>query len=302
LSNGIKKDTFKVNISQVSVFLIVIFIISYLIPFVVLNSSKALQTGNNLLIFSIYGGILAFSFLLVAVLQLTENMRDENSWINTFLHDPSKGLINQLLGKDLPNSVLFWAKSAFIMFWMSIGFSLIIGFLFATVGSTALPYATESFTGIPSDFGNIYLAGENSATAETFLFQAIFVGLLWGSARYIAKGNKAILAVLAILVLFVGTLIPVIGHVARYGTDEGNIIGVASLFGLTNLILILTGSIIFPLVFHDSLNWVWKAKALLANNEFALYGTLGVLFILWLVSTILYFIAQARKNKYAQTA
>ncbi len=300
MSDGIKEDTFKINITQVVVFLIIIFIISYLIPFTILNSSNALQTEKNLLIFSIYGGILAFSFLLVAIIQLTEHLRDENSWINTFLHDTSKGLINQLIGKDLPKSTLYWIKSAFVMFWLSVGFSLIIGFLFTIVGSQALIYSTESFTGVPSDFGNIYLAGENSASSETFLFQAIFVGLLYGIARNISQGNKAILTILCIFVLFIGTLVPVIAHVARYGTNEGNIIGVSALFGLTNFVLILSGSIIFPLVFHSLLNMVWKAKSLLATNEFALYGTLAVLFVIWLISTVLYFVAQARKKNYVQ--
>jgi hypothetical protein len=88
--------------------------------------------------------------------------------------------------------------------------------------------------------------------------------------------------------LIIATAIFVVYHVARYGTTEIALVGVGALFVLTSLVMMFTGSIIFPLIFHSFLNQMWKAKILFATNEWILLSILGTIGTLFIISTLIY--------------
>jgi len=100
-----------------------------------------------------------------------------------------------------------------------------------------------------------------------------------------------------VFLMIVLLYIPVLGHIAVYGTHEKAIVGVIALFALGNVVMISTGSGIFPIIFHSLFNMAQALKSLYATNEYAVIGFMVLVTVLWALLSASYLIIYSKTRK-----
>lgn len=298
----IKEDSLKVKAGRNTALSFYIFVFALLIPFIILNSSKALQTTANLNVFIFYSATIALALIYLLISDFTQSLR-KGSWtsiFNSYGHNPSDGWFNILLGKDEPKTLKTISKSIFVMFWVSVIVSLLISFVYVITptGSQVYQAPSTKLNEIPvsSQLGQIYLAMGGGYTEE-LVFLSGMLGILFGFSLYLAKGNKIAFMVYEIIGMVITLASILIYHYARYGTNDSALIGVGAIFLIEMLIVKVTGSIVFGLIFHPMLNQVWKASQLFQTNETILLWMIGTVAFTMVISTIIYIVRQWSMNK-----
>lgn len=283
-------DTTALNITQSGV-LILIFGAITAISGIILNSYQGFQTSSNLIKFVFFGVIGLTSLIYIVYSQITERKRRSTgklAYLESYLHDPNKGLINIISGKEIPFSFLKFLSSAFSMFLYSFGFAFLLGFLIIQFGTSATTYEVPKYQGV-TGAGAIFLAGENASSAEVLLFQGLIMGLFYGIARNLSGNNKALFVTLLLVFVLVNTALSTIYHFARYGTNEQALYSVAILFLIGNLTTILTGSIIPAWLLHTIPNMALASKAIFLNNEPLLLELMGIIALIYLIVLVFHF-------------
>lgn len=197
----------------------------------------------------------------------------------SYLHDPEYGVFKGVRQ----------VESAWSLLKISVVIGLVLG-LFSTVSNTFFAQST-GFQVMNS--ARIILAGEPSASAETFIFFAVMLplfvvaNLAFGAFFGVIKKDVRIgdsrwwasvaLGVIEITVAFM------LYHFFRYGDSEVTLATVAVFGFLQAVAVVLTGSIILAWVWHTFNNSFWMANLLFASETVVLATVMMIVAILLVI-------------------
>lgn len=286
----IREDSFETNVFQVVAFTILVGVFGYFIPFLIIGGIKAIQTNQNLIIFSFYGVLGIIFALIIAILQLTEKIRAGTrlEWLDSFIHDPSKSLLYELAEKEGSTGFLNWLNSAALMFLIS----LLVAFLFATItvvsGTTLINYNLPPVQSNIQGAGEIYLKGSTAPIGESIVFNLFLTPTLLALARKGAGDNTGLLILFSVFMILLSTAIAGVSHLAVYGGNEKALLSASFIFLIGNIVVALTGSGIFPVIFHSIYNAALDAKIIYLTNEATLVFFMIVVTVIIAMATALY--------------
>lgn len=242
--------------------------------------------------------------LIIVALKFAESQMRKGSaewkrwgWLNALIHDPEEGVPGLMRYRVFAHPGKLYVLS-FLFF----------GTLMLVVGAGL----QTSFVGTPqvtfqvTETAQVFFMTEPAASAETALFGAIVMilaGLVaWGVAR--AGQPRWVYFVFALLLIpIIAGVLGTAWHKDRYGFDDAAQVNVFLFWSVGVAVMLLTGSIIPWLVWHQMNNLVIGAVDVAGQVPVLVLGSIiliaaGVAFIAYLLATW----KRGHKGEYGQSA